>query len=913
MSGAKKIAAWLGARRIGLALLLLVGAGVALRVWGVAAVYQRIDDVPVARQIYAVYQGYWSPDPLLFYPIFFNYIVGVLLKLASAVLSLLAMNPSPGLYEFTLDQVLLIARLVSAAMGGLTILVVFKIGKRLFSEATALAASAFFSLSFVHILYSHQIVLDVPMTFFYAASLYFCVRILQSGRWPHYLLAAFFAGIAVATKYNAVFVTASILMAHLWKSRETRRNILRILTDRKLVAAAGVSLLSFFAGHPYALLWFNSFVKATRELARLVHETEWYLVLIKPQAILEKLGETKYVKGVWNIITAEGAVLFALLLLGLVWILRHRTREKAFLALSGLIYFLGCLGFLGFSRLRDLSTLALFTSFFAAFGLALIRELLGKSRRGRTAFAALAVLAVAAVGVRSYARVWYLAEDDTTQVAERWIRRNLPLGGTFGRELFTPEIADPAYPGLFFTRPYLIYGDFPTFSTFDVIESSSVQGGFFRSYAKYYPAQVAVYSRLDDERELLKHFYFRDIEYKNPEVWLYGGKAPRRVKQRLALPAAAAPDAPAREFVMADGSPYGKDVDSLWLSGGAPVDRLFVSRSKIERLAVFVRGAPADGEIVVRSGLRRTVIPVRQGKDAFAEIEPSRAFPYFAYFYKVEATASSGLPATFVRITADDFEAGLELLRSGEYGRAAERFRRAEAAGPGVRTSEVPLYLALCERQAGNAAAAEALAARFRTDPAVAARFVPFRAALTGGRDWTRLFEKYAGIDVRLYETTQTVLLEDDAFACEGAVEVDSGTPANRKARRPSTAPGAAPFTALSPELRLVPQAYRLEFDFFAGAGTSGRIGEVEISSVTDGATRATVWPLAVLAEGSGRTATCAIAFRPESHGTAVRIRIRLDPGTDAAFDRLRIVPDLKPFLLERYAAFGDLLGGRHD
>ena len=49
-----------------------------------------------------------------------------------------------------------------------------------------------------------------------------------------------------------------------------------------------------------------------------------------------------------------------LIVLGLVWVFRRRTREKTFFALSGLAYFLGCLGFLGFSRLRDLSTLALF-------------------------------------------------------------------------------------------------------------------------------------------------------------------------------------------------------------------------------------------------------------------------------------------------------------------------------------------------------------------------------------------------------------------------------------------------------------------------------------------------------------------------------------------------------------------------
>ena len=909
----KSVVAWIRAHWIGLALSGLVLGGLALRVWGVSAVYQRIDDVPVAKQIFAVYQGNWSPDPLLFYPMFFEYIVGILLKIASVVLTLFGRNPSPGLFEFTLDQVLLIARLVSAAMGASTILVVFKIGKRLFSEKTALAAAFFFSLSFVHILYSHQIVLDVPMTFFYAVSFYFCVRILKGGRWPHYLLAGFFAGIAVATKYNAIFVTVSIVMAHLWKHRETQKNIFRNLTHGKLVAAGFMSIVGFIIGHPYALLWYKSFFQATKTLARLVHYTEWYLVLIKPQTLFERIGESKYFKGLANVMSAEGIVLFGLIVLGLVWALRRRTRETLFFTLSALAYFLGALGFLGFSRLRDLSTLALFYAFFAAFGLALLTGALGKGRRGRTAFTARAVLVVIVVLIlmaRTAGRIYYLAEDDTTQIAERWIRRNLPPGGIFGRELFTPVIADPAYPALFVTRPYLIYSDFPAFERLDYIETSSVQGGFFFQYAKYYPVQVEVYRRLNREHELLKSFRFRDIEYKNPEVRIYSGQAPRRAKQRLALPVAAPAQNPAREFIMDDGSPYGKDVDSFWLAGGERVERLFVGRAKIRRIGVFVHEAAGDGEIVVRSGLGRRAIPVRKDADAFVLIEPARAFPYDANFYKVGVSASSGLPASFVKIAADDFEIGLEFFRSRDYARAAEFFRRAEnESRPGTLLSEISLYLAYCERMTGNAAAAEERRARFAADPAVSSRFEPFlRALAADGGSWKRAFEKYAGVDVGLFETTQSLLFEDGLFAFENAAIVESETLMSRTARKPSPDPTAGPFSALSPELRLVPQAYRAELDFYNPKAAQGKVGEADVVYRKDGVERTAVFPIELAKPGEDGMSKCGLGLKPESYGMTVRIRVRLDRGTEAAFDRLRIVPDLKPFLRERYDMFKDLL-----
>ncbi len=908
----KSVIAWIRAHGIGIALSGLVLGGLALRVWGVSAVYQRIEDVPMARQIFAVYQGRWSPDPLLFYPMFFNYIVGVLLKIASALLTLLGRNTSPGLFEFTLDQVLLVARLVSAAMGALTIFVVFKIGKRLFSEKTALAAAFFFSLSFVHILYSHQIVLDVPMTLFYAIAFYFCVRILRDGRWPHYLLAAFFAGIAVATKYDAVFVTASIVMAHLWKDRETQKNIFRNLIHKKLLAAGFVSLMGFIVGHPYAFLWYKSFFQATKRLAQLVHATEWYLVLIKPQTLFERIGENKYFKGLGNVMSAEGIVFFGLIVLGLIWVLRRRTRETAFFAFSALAYFLGALGFLGFSRLRDLSTLALFYAFFAAFGLALLAGILGKGRRRRSAFPARAVLVVLVVlilGARTAGRIYYLAEDDTTQIAERWIRRNLPPGGIFGRELFTPVIADPAYQALFITRPYLIYSDFPAFDLFDYIETSSVQGGFFYQYAKYYPVQVGVYRKLNREHELLKTFRFRDIEYKNPKVGIYSGRAPRRVKQRLALPVAAPAQNPAREFVMEDGSPYGKDVNSFWLAGGERVERLFIGRTKIGRIGVFVREAAGDGTIVVRSGLGRSAVPVRKGADAFVLIEPARAFPYYDYFYKVGVSASAGLPPSFVKIVADDFEIGLEFFRSRDFVRAAEFFRKAESEWrPATYHAEISLYLAYCERMSGNAPAAEADRARFAADPAAPSRFEPFIRALAAGAAWERKFERYAGVDVGLFETTQSLIFENGLFARENAAVIESGTLADRTARKPSPGTDVGLFSALSPELRLVPQAYRAELDFNNPGAAGGKIGEADVVYRKDGLERTVVVPIELAKSEGGGLSKCVLPLKPESYGTTVRVRVRLNRGSKAVFDRLRIVPDLGSFLRERYDIFKDLL-----
>ena len=81
----------------------------------------------------------------------------------------------------------------------------------------------------------------------------------------------------------------------------------------------------------------------------------------------------------------------------------------------------------------------------------------------------------------------------------------------------------------------------------------------------------------------------------------------------------------------------------------------------------------------------------------------------------------------------------------------------------------------------------------------------------------------------------------------------------------------------------------------------------------TDGVEKADVFPIDLPKPGGGRISTCVLHVRPESFRATVRLRLRLDRGADAAFDRLRIIPDLKSFLIDRYAMFKDILEGPHE
>ena len=359
--------------------------GTLFRVAGLSSGYQRVDDYVVARQIAQNYQGDWRPDFVYYYPNFFDYLVAVFLRLVNALFRLVGVQRGPELFPFTIDQILFAARLFSALLGSATILVVYAIGRRLYSEREGLTAAFLYSVAYIPILFSHQIALDVPMTFFFALSLYFCVLIAQRRRWSDYLLAGFLGGLAVATKYNGIFIFAAVFLSHLLTQPGAKKKAFRALLDRNLHLAAGAGIAGFFAGHPYALLKFKNFLGGTKLLLQGVHETEWFLRPIQPKTWLEHIAYNKQVLAVKNILTGEGPVFLALILLGVAAVCLRRNRKTAWLALSGLAYFIGAISYLGFSRHRDLPAFAIFYAFLGMSGIALILEWGGRSKTARRA------------------------------------------------------------------------------------------------------------------------------------------------------------------------------------------------------------------------------------------------------------------------------------------------------------------------------------------------------------------------------------------------------------------------------------------------------------------------------------------------------------------------------------------------
>jgi hypothetical protein len=154
----------------------------------------------------------------------------------------------------------LIGRLFSALMGALSVGVVYLLGKQLHSKKAGGLAAAFFSVEFLNFRYAHIAKPDATMIFLLVVSLYFANRVAQEGKLRDYLLAGLAGGLAISTKYNALFVIPALAAAHLVFNQGNFFQ--RIKTNfHFLVLGEIFVVLFFFVGTPFALVDLKTFFR----------------------------------------------------------------------------------------------------------------------------------------------------------------------------------------------------------------------------------------------------------------------------------------------------------------------------------------------------------------------------------------------------------------------------------------------------------------------------------------------------------------------------------------------------------------------------------------------------------------------------------------------------------------------------
>jgi len=259
--------------RTGLLALLVVLAAL-VRVWGLRFGLPHTECRPDESVIVALAEQFWSGDlnPRFFrYPTLQMYLTAMAFGADYVQGRVRGTYPSLSAYRQAMIEnaphLHLVARALSALLGTLTVVALYRLASAAVDHDTGLVAAFFLSLTSLHARDSHFGTTDVPLTFFLTVAVLFVWRSHVRGRTADYALAGMVSGLAMATKYLGLLVAFPLAIGHFARSRPEGESALAPAELRKL-ALFGLCLgLMFVAATPFA-------VPEWRLLLRDVH-TDW--------------------------------------------------------------------------------------------------------------------------------------------------------------------------------------------------------------------------------------------------------------------------------------------------------------------------------------------------------------------------------------------------------------------------------------------------------------------------------------------------------------------------------------------------------------------------------------------------------------------------------------------------------------
>jgi len=409
-----------------------------------------------------------------------------------------------------------------------TIFLTYLLGRRLFNQTTALLSALFVSLSFLHLKNSFLITTDSPMGFWVLFSFLMSVLILTGEpKLRHYLLNGLFAGLAIGTKYNAVFILLPLIAAHLFKTSFSFKG----LFDKKLLLALLLVPVVFVLTTPYAVLDFPLF---------------WDFLKFQNRAYqafpfgIER-NAVSYGGYFYGLLGGCGIIPMILAGFGLYSIFK-KSLPSAVLLISFPLTFYLFMGAYPRVFMRNMVAVVPFLGLLGAFGAFQLTRYLWRWGSPLEAFRrklgwALSVAVVIGTGwglctqgLKDYRQVRVMTLPNTRWLAEIWIKQHIPAGARIIKESYTPSIikkckvVDLGVAG--FAKKRVQYN----LESFDFIILSSDSYNRFFADPESFPDEVRIYRSIMSTHPLRKIFIPDNKTTSGPVIRIHKVRKPASVR-----------------------------------------------------------------------------------------------------------------------------------------------------------------------------------------------------------------------------------------------------------------------------------------------------------------------------------------------------------------------------------------------
>jgi len=324
----------------------------------------------------------------------------------------------------------MIARMVSWLAGMATLLLLYRMGVRIFNVRIALSATFLLVCYQQHVEQCHYGTLESLFTLLCLLAVYYSYRAYSTLLWKDILLAGLFVGLATAEKYNAFILGATLIIAFIVSGMHAER----IARLKRLLASLGVAVGTFFLVNFYLFIDPGIVIALFQRNFRSVVAREGPAFYFWDGAYEYLLALSDFGLKFAFYLAVPGALLF----------LVRRPREGCILLSFPLFFFLLMSSFylrVPYYLLPMIPVLLLFS----AYALQQIGSLVRPKRFQLHAFCFLTALAAFPMFIEASQFVNVLGQPDTRQNATKWIKQQIPKGSRVvveGNREYGPSLSD---------------------------------------------------------------------------------------------------------------------------------------------------------------------------------------------------------------------------------------------------------------------------------------------------------------------------------------------------------------------------------------------------------------------------------------------------------------------------------------
>ena len=414
-------------KNINILLILIILSSVLVGAYGMTSdlPYSRAG-VEIAVIGMTVKMGSGDLNPHIFYyPALFMYILLALFGLFFVFGSITGAFQSVGdfqdLYFRDATAFYVIARSATLLFMAASVLLTYIVAKKMFDKKTGIIAAAFMAFNITNVRLSHYALTDIPVLFFSLVALLFVVKIMREGKLKSYILCGFCIGLATATKYQALFLLFSLLIAHfLYEGKIT--GLKSVVLNRKLHLSGLTCFAGFFLGSPFSILDYKDSIAYFMKVKVAVSSSAYGFAsyrIDKPLPLYIVADLLPHAMGAVMTIFCIAAVLYAV---------KMRTRSDLLL-LGTIFIFLAYVVLSGWQYLKPRHIIHLFPLFFILTG-RMLHDISGRLVRNNTGKNTFLICAVFLLLLPSFQNIWsyerVVSSKPVHVKAKEWIEANVP-------------------------------------------------------------------------------------------------------------------------------------------------------------------------------------------------------------------------------------------------------------------------------------------------------------------------------------------------------------------------------------------------------------------------------------------------------------------------------------------------------